>query len=67
MFKFFRDLVIYPFDTHKETNKFGGFLKMIFKDYPAFLWIKPNIRKILAFPFLMIYYIVKSRPTINKQ
>ncbi|MFA7298309.1 MAG: hypothetical protein WC010_01560 [Candidatus Absconditabacterales bacterium] len=65
MFRFLRDLIIYPFDSHKETNKFASFLKMIFKDYPAFLWIKPNFRKIIAFPFLMLFYVFKNK-TSNK-
>lgn len=57
MFRLIRDFIIYPFDAHKETNKFGNFLKMIFKDYPAYFWIKPNIKKIIVFPFLVLYYI----------
>jgi hypothetical protein len=61
MFRFLRDLIIYPFDSHKETNKFGGFLKMIFKEYPAYLRIQPNLKKILAFPCMMIYYIFKAK------
>lgn len=66
MFRFIRDLIIYPFDPHKETNKFAGFLKMMFKEYPAFLRIKPNLRKIIAFPFLMLFYIFKSKKLIEK-
>lgn len=61
MFRFIRDLIIYPFDPHKETNKFAGFLKMLFRDYPAFLRIKPNIRKIIAFPFILMLYIFKDK------
>lgn len=61
MFRFLRDFIIYPFDPHKETNKFSCFLKALFKDYPAFLRIKPNIRKILAFPFVLLFYIFRSK------
>ena len=61
MFRFIRDLIIYPFDPHKETNKFSCFLKALFKDYPAFLRIQPNIRKILAFPFVLLFYIFRSK------
>jgi hypothetical protein len=61
MFKFLRDFISYPFDSHKETNKFAGFLKMLFKDYPAFLWIQPNIRKIIALPFVALFYIFKNK------
>ena len=67
MFRFLRDLIIYPFDPHKETNKFANFLKMLFKDYPAFLWIKPNFRKIIAFPFLMLFYIFKNKKTSDQK
>ncbi len=66
MFKFLRDLLIFPFDSHKETNKFGSFLRMLFKEYPAFLRIKPNIKKILAFPFIVLFYIFKSKKNSNK-
>ena len=67
MFRFLRDFIIYPFDPHKETNKFAHFLKMIFKDYPAFLWIKPNFRKIIASPFVILFYIFKSKKTSDKE
>jgi len=67
MFRFLRDFIIYPFDTHKETNKFAGFLKMVFKDYPAFLRIQPNLKKILVFPFLILYYIVRNKGISEKK
>jgi len=67
MFRFLRDLIIYPFDAHKEANKFADFLKMVFKDYPAFLWVKPSFRKILAFPCMMLFYIFKTKKPITKQ
>ncbi|MEI6117838.1 MAG: hypothetical protein WCP92_00860 [bacterium] len=58
---------MYPFDTHKETNKFAAFLKMVFKDYPAFMWIQPSIRKILAFPFMILFFIFKSKTSSNQK
>ncbi|MCX6824633.1 MAG: hypothetical protein NTY80_00265 [candidate division SR1 bacterium] len=67
MLKFFRDLIIYPFDSHKETNKFAGFLKMTFKEYPAFLWVKPSLKKVLVFPFIMLYCIFKGKAPIDKR
>lgn len=67
MFRFIRDFLIYPFDSHKETNKFAGFLKMLFKDYPAFLWIKPNLRKFIAFPFVALFYIFKNKKTSDQK
>lgn len=58
--KFIRDLIIYPFDRDKKHNRFSRFLEAILKDYPAFLWIKPNIKKALIVPFLVIYYLFKK-------
>jgi len=54
MFKFIRDFIRYPFDSNKEANKFSNFLKLILKDYPAFLWVKPTWQRIVVFPFLAI-------------
>lgn len=67
MFHFIWDLVIYPFDPHKETNKFGMFLKMMFKDYPAYFWIKPSFRKIIALPLLIVFCIFRRKKTSDKQ
>lgn len=58
--KFIRDLVIYPFDGDKKHNRFSNLLEAILKDYPAFLWIKPNIKKALIAPFLVVYYVFKK-------
>jgi len=58
--KFIRDLVIYPFDKDKKNNRFSILLDALLKNYPSFLWIKPNIKKILIMPFLVIYYIFKK-------
>jgi hypothetical protein len=51
----FWDMLKYPFDKNKKNNRFHKFLTFIFIEYPAFFWKKPNIWKILAFPFLLIY------------
>ena len=66
MFRFFWDFIRYPFDTNKKYNKFAQFLDMLLKQYPALLWIRPNFKKILALPFLIIYYILKSEKTSKK-
>ncbi len=58
--KFIRDLIIYPFDKDKKNNRFSKLLEGILKNYPSFLWIKPNIKKIFIAPFLIIYYMFKK-------
>lgn len=50
----------YPFDA-SESNKFHQFLTTIFKDYPAFFWSQPSRKKVLVFPFLIIYAIFKKK------
>ncbi len=59
MIKFIIDFVKYPFDKNKENNKFQSFLNFLFKDYPAFLWERPNIWRVLVLPFLIISKIFK--------
>jgi hypothetical protein len=61
MLRFIFDLLIYPFDKDKENNKFSKFLTMLFKDYPAFLWIKPNFKKIILLPFLVLFHFFKRK------
>lgn len=57
--KFIWDFLRYPFDMDNDRNRFSNFIKTFFKDYPAFLWIKPNIKKIIIAPFLVIYNLFK--------
>jgi len=54
MFKFIRDFIRYPFDNNKEENKFSNFLRLILKDYPAFLWLKPTWQRIVVLPLLTL-------------
>lgn len=61
MLQFIWDFIKYPFDKNKEKNKFSKFLKLILKDYPAFLWIKPNWQRIVVFPILSIAKIFQSK------
>ncbi|USN54714.1 MAG: hypothetical protein H6765_09580 [Candidatus Peribacteria bacterium] len=56
MIDFFR----YPFDAHRETNKFGRFLNFLFKEYPAFLWVKPSLLRIALFPVILLYQLFKK-------
>jgi hypothetical protein len=60
MIKFLKDFILYPIKSKDPNNKFGQFLDILFKKYPAFLWIKPSWRKILAFPFIIIHSIFKN-------
>lgn len=59
MFTFIKDLIIYPFKPSPD-NKFGQFLHMLFRNYPAFLRIRPNVKKILLLPFLALYHIFRK-------
>jgi hypothetical protein len=60
MIKFIIDFILYPFKSKDPNNKFAIFLDVVFKKYPAFLRIKPNRRKVLAFPFVIIHTIFKK-------
>ena len=61
MFRFLWDFVRYPFDVHKENNKFSNFLDMLFKQYPAVFWVRPTIKKLLALPMLIVYFVFKTQ------
>jgi len=67
MFTFLKDFFVYPFDRDKKNNKFFLFMKMLFRDYPAFLRIRPTIQRIMIMPFLFIYQILdrKKKTEIN--
>ena len=49
------DFFKFPFDKNKEENKFYKILTFSLIEYPAFFWQKPSIKKLIAFPFLLIY------------
>ena len=55
------DMIKYPFDKNKEKNKFHIFLQFLFIEYPAYFWEKPNIRRILVLPILIIYILFKKK------
>ncbi|MEF2174999.1 MAG: hypothetical protein V3575_00895 [Candidatus Absconditabacteria bacterium] len=57
------DLVRYPFDIDKENNKFSQFMKFLFIEYPAFLFEKLNLWRVIVFPILLIYEIFKNKNT----
>ncbi|HKL44556.1 MAG TPA: hypothetical protein VJ892_04765 [Candidatus Absconditabacterales bacterium] len=61
MFRFIRDFIRYPFDKYKEKNKFSKFLKLILKDYPAFLWLKPTWQRIVVLPILSLAKIFQHK------
>lgn len=57
------DMIYYPFDKKKDNNKFSQFMKFLFIEYPAFLFEKLNIWRVLVFPILLIYEILKNKNT----
>jgi len=61
MLSFLRDFIRYPFDTQNEKNKFSRFLKMLLKDYPAFLWVKPTWQRIVSAPLLFLAKIFQKK------
>lgn len=60
MFTFLKDLVIYPFKPSPD-NKFGQFLRFLFRDFSAFFWIQPSIKKCILFPLLSLYHIFRKK------
>lgn len=54
MFKFILDFLKYPFEPKNKNNKFFKFMNTIFKDYPAFLWVKPTWQRIVSAPLLFL-------------
>jgi hypothetical protein len=54
MFKFILDFLKYPFEPKNKNNKFFKFMNTVFKDYPAFLWIKPTWQRIVSAPLLFL-------------
>ena len=61
MWIFLKDMFSYPFCADKEQNQFWKFLTTIFKDYPAFFWAKPTFKKALAFPFVVLYALFRTK------
>lgn len=54
MLKFLLDFVKYPFETKNENNKFLKFMDTLFKDYPAFLRVKPTWQRVVLAPLLFL-------------
>ena len=65
MFTFLKDMIVYPFDKNQENNKFSKFLQLIFKDYPAFLRNKFQIKRIILLPFLTLYSIFSKKNKVK--
>lgn len=53
MFRFLKDLIMYPFDRSKD-NRFGQFLTFCLKDYPVYFWVQPSWKKFLLFFVLAV-------------
>lgn len=64
MFIFLKDFITYPFTTTKESNRFFHFLQFIAKDYPAYFWEKPSVKRIIVFPFLLVRLIFVDVPKL---
>jgi len=60
MLKFLLDFIKYPFEPKNKDNKFFEFMNTIFKDYPAFLWVKPTWQRIVSAPLLFLAKIFKK-------
>ena len=60
MLKFLLDFIKYPFEPKNKDNKFFAFMNTIFKDYPAFLWVKPTWQRIVSAPLLFLAKIFKK-------
>jgi hypothetical protein len=60
MISFIIHIFAYPFEPHSTTNKFGQLLRFLFKNYPAYFWSGPSLKKIAQLPFLIIYHIFKE-------
>jgi len=54
MLKFLLDFIKYPFEPKNENNKFFKFLNTVFKDYPAFLRVKPTWQRVVSAPLLFL-------------
>lgn len=61
MWEFIKDFGRYPFDQDPENNKFSQLMENLFKNFPALFWTKPNLKKILIFPLLIVYFIFKPK------
>jgi hypothetical protein len=61
MLRFLLDFFKYPFDTQNPENRFGKAMTTLFKEYPAFFWQKPSWKKVLVFPFLVVYAIFRRK------
>lgn len=57
---FLLDLLKFPFEASNQNNKFVRFLNFMFRDFPAYLWSKPSIWRLLMLPMLLIYKIFKK-------
>lgn len=60
LFLLLRDMCKYPRDNHKETNRFHELLTFLLRDYPAFLWTKPSLLRVIVFPLFLLYFMFKE-------
>jgi len=61
MFRFILDFFRFPFQKETSENKFAEVLNFIIRDFPVYFWVKKKLRKILAFPFIVLYLIFRKK------
>ncbi|MDR0860273.1 MAG: hypothetical protein LBO09_04835 [Candidatus Peribacteria bacterium] len=60
MIKFFKDLLIYPFQKDKTENRANQLFTSLFKDFPALFWIKPTFKKLFIPIIIIIHYLFNT-------
>lgn len=60
LLRLLRDMIMYPRDPNKEANRFHEVLTFLLRDYPAFLWTKPSIIRVVVFPLFLLYFMFKE-------
>lgn len=61
MLRFIIDLFRFPFQSDTSENKFAEVINFVVRDFPSYFWAKNRIRKILFFPFIILYMIFRKR------
>lgn len=67
MFKFMWDTISYPRHYNNPENKLNQVFHFLFKEYPAFLWTKPSLKKVFILPFVIIAKIIYSKNPTQTQ
>lgn len=62
MFQFLFDIIRYPWQHNNPDNRLFQVFQFLFKEYPAFLWTKPQLKKVIILPFIIISKIIYKNP-----